>query len=150
MGHLQIELEGAHCLICYFKIFLSFCFYWLRRSLFLLVTFLSIICLIFYLNSVCFVQNLPEQEQLKRHKNFATSLESLLCLSKIADRCFFTIMNTRSRGSNARRIYSPRTLLQSLGVTRPQEQSSRYITANYPLQGCFKGFSWSSPFSIHG
>ena len=73
-GHSQIELEGGHRLICYFKIFLSFCFYWLRRSLFPLVTFPPIICLIFYLNFVCFVQNLPERRQIERNKNFATSL----------------------------------------------------------------------------
>ena len=35
-----------------------------------------------------FIRNLPERGQLERHKNFATSLESLLCMSKIADRCF--------------------------------------------------------------
>ena len=65
-------------LICYFRIFLSFCFNWLCRSLFLLVTFSPIICLIFYLNLLCFVQNLHERGKLECHKNFATSLESLL------------------------------------------------------------------------
>ena len=107
VGHLQIELEGGHRLICYFKIFLSFCFYWLRRSLFPLVTFPPIICLIFYLNFVCFVQNLPERGQLERNKNFATSLESFYAWVKLL--IFSTIMDTRSEGLIVRRIHGPRT-----------------------------------------